>query len=114
VAAGAPGATLGGIAGRYTPRMDKFPARAVFPLAIAAAVLLLAACGNKGPLVRAPDGPPVAPMAADAPAPAAGLEGTLPDTTPPEQPAATEVVVPPPSDDVDESEPPPATGDDGG
>ena len=89
--------------------MDKFPARAVFPLAIAAAVLLLAACGNKGPLVRAPEAPPVAPMAADAPAPAGELDGTLPDTTPPEQPAATEVVVPPPSDDIDETEPPPPT-----
>ena len=89
--------------------MDKFPARAVFPLAIAAAMLLLAACGNKGPLVRAPEAPPVAPMAADAPVPAGELDETLPDTTPPEQVPATEALEPPAQDPVDEAIPPPPT-----
>jgi len=74
-------------------------------------VLLLAACGNKGPLVRASEAQPAA---AQASIPASLLEGTLPDTTPPEQPSAPEVVVPPPSDDIDEIEPPPATDDDAG
>jgi predicted small lipoprotein YifL len=94
--------------------MDKPIVRIASRLAPVAAVLLLAACGNKGPLVRAPEtAPPVVPMAADAPeAPAGELEGTLPDTTPPEQPAAPDVVAPPPADDIDETQPPPETGDD--
>ena len=90
--------------------MDKPTSRIAFPLASAAAVLLLAACGNKGPLTHVSEPPPVVPMEADATVPA----DTLPDTTPPEQPPATDVVVPPPADAIDETPPPPETGDDGG
>jgi hypothetical protein len=95
---------------RYTPGMDKPTPRIAFPLALAAAVLLLAACGNNGPLTLVSEAPPVAPMAADATVPA----DTLPDTTPPEQPPATDVAVPPSSDTSEEIPPPPETGDDGG
>lgn len=90
--------------------MDKPTSRVALPLAFAAAALLLAACGNKGPLTHVSEPPPVVPMQSDATVPAE----TLPDTTPPEQPPATDVVVPPPSDSIDETPPPPETGDDGG
>jgi predicted small lipoprotein YifL len=71
------------------------------PVAFAAiAVLsatLLAACGNKGPLVRPSDIPPPA-QAMPAAAPAQATDGaTLPDTTPPAQPPVTDVVAPPPA-----------------
>jgi predicted small lipoprotein YifL len=71
------------------------------PVAFAAiAVLsatLLAACGNKGPLVRPSDIPPPA-QAMPAAAPAQATDGaTLPDTTPPPQPPVTDVVAPPPA-----------------
>lgn len=94
--------------------MDK-SFRAFAPVAALAAALLLAACGNKGPLVRAPEAPPVVPMEAAPEAPSdEALDQTMPDLTPPEQPAATDIVAPPPSDAIDETVPPPATGDDGG
>jgi predicted small lipoprotein YifL len=75
------------------------------PVAFAAiaalSLTLLAACGNKGPLVRPSDIPPPAeavPAATSAPAPAPATEGaTLPDTTPPTQPPVTDVVAPPPA-----------------
>jgi len=73
------------------------------PVAFAAiAVLsatLLAACGNKGPLVRPSDIPPPAQaMPAAAPAPAPATDGaTLPDTTPPAQPPVSDVVAPRPA-----------------
>jgi len=101
----APGTTLSPGPPRYTRRMDKPAPRIVLPLALAAAVLLLAACGNKGPLTHVAEPPPVVPMEVD---------DTLPDTTPPEQPPATDVAVPPPADDIDETPPPPETGDDDG
>jgi predicted small lipoprotein YifL len=77
-------------------------------LAIAALVFALAACGNKGPLVRAPDEPPPVPV-----------EETLPDLTPPgEDVPATDVVAPadPATDapaDAGIPPPPPAEGDGG-
>ncbi len=76
----------------------------VLPILALAATLALAACGNKGPLVRMPDEPPPTPV-----------EETLPDLTPPEQVPATEVL-PPPADEVGDDDaipPPPDTGDDG-
>ena len=77
------------------------------PVAFAAiaalSVTLLAACGNKGPLVRPSDIPPPAevapaaePAAVPAPAPATDA-ATLPDTTPPVQPPVTDTVAPPPA-----------------
>ena len=74
-----------------------------------ALTLLLAACGNKGPLVHA--APPVVPMDA---APAAPVEDTLPVTTPPEQVPATDALETPAQDLNDEAipPPPPATGGD--
>ena len=74
-----------------------------------ALVLLLAACGNKGPLVHA--APPAVPMDV---APAEPIEATLPDTTPPEQLPATDALEPPAQDLNDEAipPPPPATGGD--
>ena len=77
-------------------------------LPILSLALLLSACGNKGPLVRAPDEPPPVPVE-----PAAPIEDTLPDLTPPEQMPATEVLQSPTEDQNDEAIPPPA-GDDGG
>jgi hypothetical protein len=78
-------------------------------LPLLALTLLLAACGNKGPLVRAPDEPPPVPVE-----PAAPVEGTLPDTTPPEQPPATEAL-PEPGDTGDGvTVPPPPEAADGG
>lgn len=105
-----PGTTLTRRGARYTRAMKTPIARLAPAAALAAATLLLAACGNKGPLVHAPaEPPPVVPMEADA-----GAGATLPDTTPPEQPPATDVAAPPPADTVDETTPPPATDDDGG
>jgi predicted small lipoprotein YifL len=67
-------------------------------LAIAALVFALAACGNKGPLVRAPDEPPPVPV-----------EETLPDLTPPgEDVPATDAPA-----DAGIPPPPPAEGDGG-
>ena len=71
----------------------------------------LAACGNKGPLVRMPDEPP--PVRVETEAPVEGA--TLPDTTPPEQIPATEALEPAAQDPVDEAiPPPPPTDPDGG
>jgi len=70
----------------------------------------LAACGNKGPLVRLPDEPPPVPMEEAAPA-----EATLPDLTPAEPVPATDALPPPQGEPVDDATvPPPDTGDDGG
>lgn len=54
--------------------MDRFLLRA----SLATLVIALAACGNKGPLVRMTDQPPPIPVEEAVPA-----EETLPDTTPP-------------------------------
>ena len=83
--------------------------------AAALCLLLLAGCGNKGPLVRPSDIPPpaegapaVAPAAAPAPAPD---EAPLPDLAPPAQPPVTEAATPPPATET--PAPPPAQGDGG-
>ena len=60
--------------------------------AVALCAIVLAGCGNKGPLVRPSDVPPVEPAAE----PAAD-DATLPDLTPPEQPPVTDAVAPPPA-----------------
>jgi predicted small lipoprotein YifL len=68
-----------------------------FAAIAALSATLLAACGNKGPLVRPSDIPPPAEaMPAAAPAPATD-GATLPDTTPPAQPPVTDVVATPPA-----------------
>lgn len=80
--------------------MDRFLLRA----SLATLVIALAACGNKGPLVRMTDQPPPLPV-----------EETLPDTTPPGQVPATDALQTPAEDQNDEAiPPPPAAGDDGG
>lgn len=67
-----------------------------FAAVAALSAALLAACGNKGPLVRPSDiPPPVEAMPATPPPAAEGA--TLPDTTPPVQPPVTDVVAPPPA-----------------
>lgn len=86
--------------------MDKPLLRAV----LIASTLALAACGNKGPLVRMTDQPPPVPVEEAVP-----LQQTLPDTTPPEQPPATDALPPPAgTQEGDDVPPPPAGGDDGG
>ena len=66
--------------------------------AAAACLLVLAGCGNKGPLVRPSDvPPPVEPMPAAPAAEAVPDASTLPDTTPPTQPPVTDAVAPPPA-----------------
>ena len=74
-----------------------------------ALALLLAACGNKGPLVR----PAPAAVPLDE-APAAPVEDTLPDLTPPEQVPATVALAPPAQDPFDEAIPPPPPADPAG
>ena len=76
---------------------------------LVALALGLSACGNKGPLVRAPDEPPPVPVEEAAP-----VEETLPDLTPPEQVPATDALETPEEDLNDEAiVPPPDTGDGG-
>ena len=76
---------------------------------LVALALGLSACGNKGPLVRAPDEPPPVPVEEAAP-----VEETLPDLTPPEQVPATDALQTPEEDQDDEAiVPPPDTGDGG-
>ena len=76
---------------------------------LVALALGLSACGNKGPLVRAPDEPPPVPVEDAAP-----VEETLPDLTPPEQVPATDALETPEEDLDDEAiVPPPDTGDGG-
>ena len=76
---------------------------------LVALALGLSACGNKGPLVRAPDEPPPVPVEEAAP-----VEETLPDLTPPEQVPATDALETPEEDLDDEAiVPPPDTGDGG-
>ena len=88
--------------------MNKTARGSAAALAGATLVLALAACGNKGPLVRAPDEPPPVPV-----------EETLPDLTPPgEEVPATDMVAPadPATDTPSDAEippPPPAEGDGG-
>lgn len=78
-------------------------------LPILTLALLLSACGNKGPLVRAPEEPPPVPVE-----PAEPVEDTLPDLTPPEQVPATEALQTPMEDQNDEAIPPPPPADDDG
>jgi len=85
---------------RYTRRMDKTMLRY---LVSAALLATLAACGNKGPLVKAPRAVPVEAQAtpADAQSPPAGdpTEVAPPDEVPP---PVTQPVTPPevpPADD---------------
>ena len=66
-----------------------------FAAIAALSAALLAACGNKGPLVRPSDIPPPVEAMPATPPPAEGA--TLPDTTPPVQPPVTDVVAPPPA-----------------
>ena len=76
---------------------------------LVALALGLSACGNKGPLVRAPDEPPPVPVEDAAP-----VGQTLPDMTPPEQVPATDALETPEEDLNDEAiVPPPDTGDGG-
>lgn len=86
--------------------MDK----SLLSVSLVTVALALAACGNKGPLVRMTDQPPPIPVEKTVP-----VEETLPDTTPPEQLPATEALQTPAEDRNDEAiPPPPAAGDDGG
>ncbi len=83
---------------RYTHRMNNMPAKTMFRYFIAAALLaMLAACGNKGPLVKASQAVPVDVQAApaDAQSPPAGdpIEAAPPDEVPP---PVTEPVSTPP------------------
>jgi len=93
------------MSGRYTRRMNDLPAKTMFRSIIAAALLAtLAACGNKGPLVKASQAVPVDAEAApaDAQSPPAGdpTEVTPPDEVPPPvtEPISTPPDVPPADD----------------
>jgi len=84
---------------RYTRGMNDMPAKTMFRCFIAAALLAtLAACGNKGPLVKAPRAVPVEAQAtpADAQSPPAGdpTEVAPPDEVP--APPATDPASTPP------------------
>jgi len=90
---------------RYTRGMNDMPAKTMFRCFIAAALLAtLAACGNKGPLVKASQAVPVDAEAApaDAQSPPAGdpTEVTPPDEVPPPvtEPISTPPDVPPADD----------------
>jgi predicted small lipoprotein YifL len=90
---------------RYTRGMNDMPATPVFRCFIAAALLAsLAACGNKGPLVKASQAAPADAQAApaDAQSPPAGdpTEVTPPDEVPPPvtEPVSTPSDVPPADD----------------
>jgi len=90
---------------RYTRGMNDMPAKTMFRCFIAAALLAtLAACGNKGPLVKASQAVPVDAQAApaDAQSPPAGdpTEVTPPDEVPPPvtEPISTPPDVPPADD----------------
>ena len=90
---------------RYTRGMNDMPAKTMFRCFIAAALLaMLAACGNKGPLVKASQAVPVDAEAApaDAQSPPAGdpTEVAPPDEVPPPvtEPISTPPDVPPADD----------------
>ena len=90
---------------RYTRGMNDMPAKTMFRCFIAAALLAtLAACGNKGPLVKASQAAPVdaeaAPANAQSPPAGDPTEVTPPDEVPPPvtEPISTPPDVPPADD----------------